>query len=46
MLLVTAVDGPETAEVSSVARYEASAFNQSNPEPADLAQRADNIPRR
>ena len=38
MLLVTAVDGPETAEVGSVARYEASAFNQPNPEPADLAR--------
>ncbi|WP_028466891.1 hypothetical protein [Nisaea denitrificans] len=38
MLLVTAVDGPETAEVGSVAHYEASAFNQPNPEPADLAR--------
>lgn len=38
MLLVTAVDGPKTAEVGSVARYEASAFNQPNPEPADLAR--------
>lgn len=38
MLLVTAVDGPKTAEVGSVARYEASAFNQPNPDPADLAR--------
>lgn len=38
MLLVTAVDGPKTAEVGSVARYEASAFNQPTPDPADLAR--------
>jgi len=38
MLLVTAVDGPETAEIGSIARYQASAFNQPNPDPADLAQ--------
>ncbi|UUX48783.1 hypothetical protein NUH88_15385 [Nisaea acidiphila] len=38
MLLVTAVDGPATADTGSVARYEATAFNQPNPTPADLAK--------
>ena len=38
MLLVTAVAGPETAEVGTSARYQATAFNQSNPGAEDLAR--------
>ena len=38
MLLVTAVDGPKTAQVGSVVRYVASAFNQPNPDPASLGK--------
>jgi hypothetical protein len=38
MLLVTAVDGPSTAEVGSVARYTATAFNQPSPSESDLAR--------
>lgn len=37
MLLVKAVDGPTTAKVGSTARYEATAFNQPDPAPDELA---------
>lgn len=38
MLLVTTVDGPGTAEVGTVARYRATAFNQPVPGAEDLAR--------